>query len=196
MIDIDGKIASFDVFTEHFVCDLDKCKGQCCVDGDAGAPLEVSEIAELEKIFPIVKNYMCKEGVEAIQQKGVYEIDADGDHVTPLVNNNECAFVIFENQIAKCAIEKAFLEGKIAFKKPISCHLYPIRITSYDTFEAINYHRWHVCKPAEQLGKKLNVSVCKFLKEPLIRKYGKKWYKQFSAAEDHVKKTFGEQQMD
>lgn len=184
MIAIEDTLVSEDLLDKKFVCDLGACKGECCVAGDSGAPLEEEELSILEEIFPLVKPYMNEEGINTIEEQGMYLVDYDGDFVTPLVDGHKhCAFTIFPNGIASCAIEKAYNEKKISFKKPISCHLYPVRINKYKEFTAVNYHTWDVCKPARQCGKKLDVKVYKFLKEPLIRKFGEKWYESLVIAD-------------
>jgi hypothetical protein len=182
MIQVEDKIISLDVFEKHFVCDLNACKGACCVEGDSGAPLLKEEEKILDEIYEKVKPYMRKEGITEIENQGVAVYDADGDLTTPLVNNCECAFVTFENGITKCTIEKAYLDDKIEFKKPISCHLFPIRIKQYRDFDAVNYEEIKICKPACECGSKLEVPVYAFLKEPLIRKYGEDWYKELLEA--------------
>ena len=182
MIAIDNTLVSEHLIEKKFVCDINACKGECCVAGDSGAPLEKEEISILKDVLDKVKPYLPKDGLKAIEKQGVYVIDEDGDYTTPLVKGKHCAFTYFENDIAKCAIEKAFYEGKINWKKPISCHLYPVRITKYKDYEAVNYHKWEVCKPACECGAKLNVPVYKFLKEPLVRKYGNEWYKKLELA--------------
>lgn len=192
MIQIHDKLISEDIFAEKFVCDLTKCKGICCVEGDAGAPLDADELPILAEIYPKVKPYLRPEGAEAIEEQGTHTIDADGDFVTPLVNGGECAYVIFDDRgITKCGIEKAYEDGVISWQKPISCHLYPIRITEYKEFSAINYHEWSVCSPACSLGKELNVKVYEFLKGPLIRKYGEEFYQTLTDAEKEWQKEFG-----
>ncbi|MFZ4399141.1 MAG: DUF3109 family protein [Bacteroidales bacterium] len=178
MISIDNTIISDDLNEVCFVCDLKKCKGACCVEGDAGAPLDAEEISILEDEIDVIKPYMRPEGIAVIEQNGVFEMDAWGNTVTPLVNQRECAFVYFEDEIAFCAIEKAWEQKKLKFQKPISCHLYPVRINQYNDFDAVNYQRWHICEKAVVNGKRLNIKVYEFLKEPLIRKYGLKWYKE------------------
>lgn len=187
MIEIDNTLISDDLLERKFVCDLNACKGECCVAGDSGAPLEEDEVDVIKSILPMVKPYMNAEGIAEIEKSGVALIDSDGDLVTPLVDGvKHCAFVIFEKGIAKCSIEKAFYDGKVSFKKPISCHLYPVRITKYKQFDAVNYQEWDVCKPACHCGEKLDVPVFKFLKEPLVRKYGKSWYKKLELAAKHL----------
>jgi hypothetical protein len=180
MIALGHTLISEDVFDKKFVCDLNACKGECCVSGDSGAPLNKKELKTLDKVYPHVKPYMNEKGVAAVEKQGTYVLDSDGDYTTTLVSDGaECAFVYFdEKNIAKCAIEKAYMEGKIEWKKPISCHLYPIRINEFKDYDAVNYHTWHICKPACECGQQLDVPVFKFLKEPLIRKYGESWYEE------------------
>ena len=143
MIQIDNKIVSQEIFDQQFVCDLNACKGACCVEGDSGAPLLKNEAEELEEFYPVIKKYLSREGRKAIKKQGFSVIDNDNDLTTPLVNNRECAYVYYDSGITKCAIEKAYLEDGISFKKPISCHLYPIRITEYKEFDAVNYFIQH-----------------------------------------------------
>ncbi len=183
MIAIQQTLISEDIFEKNFVCNLSACKGECCVAGDSGAPLDKEELDILDKLLPVVKPYLTNKGKAAIEKQGAYVIDEDGDYTTTLVSEGaECAFVFFdEKNIAKCAIEQAYLDGKTQavvpdWKKPISCHLYPIRITAYKEYDAVNYHQWQICKDACTLGEELKLPVFKFLKEPLIRKYGKEWY--------------------
>ena len=178
MILVEKAVISDDVKENFFVCDLEKCKGACCVEGDAGAPLEDEETGILNDIYPIIKNYLTEEGIETIERQGTWVYDRDGDKVTPTIGDNgACAYALTDERgMLKCGIEQAYLDGKVGFKKPISCHLYPIRITKYDDFEALNYDRWDICDAACVLGSKLGVPVYKFLKEPLIRKFGADWY--------------------
>ena len=183
MIAIDNTIVSEHLLDKKFVCDLAACKGECCVAGDSGAPLEEEEISLLEDVLDTVKPYLPASGVKAIEKQGVFVIDDDGDYTTPLVDGKHCAFTIFENDVAKCGIEKAFTNKKGSWKKPISCHLYPVRITKFKEYDAVNYHQWDICKPACSCGEKLNVAVYKFLREPLIKKYGEGWYKQLELAD-------------
>ena len=192
MIQIDDKLISEDLFSEEFVCNLAKCKGICCVEGDAGAPLDEDETKILDEIYPKIKPYLRPEGIQAIEEQGTYTLDFEGDLGTPLVNNAECAYVIFDEKgYTKCAIEKAYEDGVIDWQKPISCHLYPIRITEYSNFSAINYHEWDICSDACTLGKELGVKVYQFLKKPLIRKYGEEFYQTLSEAAEEWEKEFG-----
>ena len=192
MIQIDDKLISEELFSEEFVCNLAKCKGICCVEGDAGAPLDEDETKILDETYPKIKPYLRPEGIQAIEEQGTYTLDFEGDLVTPLVNNAECAYVIFDEKgYTKCAIEKAYEDGVIDWQKPISCHLYPIRITEYSNFSAINYHEWDICSDACTLGKELGVKVYQFLKKPLIRKYGEEFYQTLSEAAEEWEKEFG-----
>lgn len=177
MIEVGNVILSDDIKDEFFVCNLESCKGACCVEGDLGAPLEDNELAQIEAIQDQVLPYLMPEGVKAIKEQGAYVLDEDNEYSTPTINGKECAYALYDNKgILKCGIEQAYLDKKISFIKPISCHLYPIRITKYKLIDAANYDRWDICNAACTLGKGLGVPVYKFLKEPLIRKYGKEWY--------------------
>lgn len=189
MIEIDDKVLSLDIFQKKFVCDLNACKGACCVEGTSGAPLTEEEIHLLEDIYEDVKPYLTRKGIRAIEKQGKWVIDADGDYTTPLVaEEKECAYTIFENGIALCGIEKAWKDGVVKFRKPISCHLYPIRTRKYAKFEALNYDEWHLCKPACACGEKLQVPVFKFLKEAIIRKYGSEFYEKLEIAAAEIGK--------
>ena len=183
MIEIGKTLISTELLEEHFVCDLNKCKGECCIAGDYGAPLDKSELKEIDKYYPIVKPLLQKKGIKSIEEQGLYVKDDEGEWVTPLINENEeCAYTIFEDGIAKCAFEKAYYDGQIPWKKPISCHLYPVRIKKLKNYDALNYDRWDVCAPACKLGKSLKVPVYQFLKESLTRKYGEEWYNELTVA--------------
>jgi hypothetical protein len=182
MIQIDNTLISDEVLEKKFVCELSSCKGACCVDGESGAPLGEEEKTILDKIFPKVKAYLRPEGISAIEKQGKYTYDSDNDLVTPLIEGKECAYVVFENGIAKCGIEKAYMDGAVSFKKPISCHLFPIRIAKTRYYQTLNYERIKICRPATKCGNQLNVPVYKFLKAPLIRKFGEKWYEMLAEA--------------
>jgi hypothetical protein len=176
MIEVQNTLVHEDVISESFVCNLNKCKGICCV---AGAPLDHAEKAILEEVYPKIKHLLAPKGIEAIEAYGTSVLDLDGDLTTPCVDGNkECAYVTFENGITKCAIEKAYEQGLVNWPKPISCHLYPIRITQYPEFEVLNYDRWSICSDACSFGRELKVPVYQFLKGPLTRKYGEAWYQQ------------------
>lgn len=185
MIAIGKTLVSDELLEEHFVCDLSKCKGACCVEGDSGAPLEEDEMQEIDAYFPVIREMLPAEALNSIDQFGLYLKDRDGDLVTPLVNGyRECVYTLFENGIAKCAFEKAYFEGKIPWRKPVSCHLYPVRISKMKDYDAVNYDRWSVCAPACSLGNSLKVPVYRFLKDALVRKYGEEWYTELSLAAD------------
>ena len=170
-------IVSEEILQKEFVCNLSACKGACCVDGEAGAPLEEQELELLEQSFESVKGFLRKEGLEAIEEQGLYTTNELGEHETPLIQGKDCAYVIYdEKEIALCGIEEAYNQGAIDFKKPISCHLYPVRIRQYSEFAAVNYHQWEICDDACVLGKELQVPIYVFVKQALIRKFGEDWY--------------------
>lgn len=190
MIELGRTIISEDILEKEFVCNLSACKGACCVEGDAGAPVDEAEAKILEDIFLKVKPFLRPEGVAAIEEQGTSVTDWDGELVTPLVKGKECAYVIFDEKgITKCGIEKAWEAGAVDFQKPVSCHLYPVRITVYKDFDAVNYHKWNVCSPACTLGKELEVPVYKFLKGALTRKYGEAWYGELEGLAESWKKS-------
>jgi hypothetical protein len=176
MIKLDNILISDDLKTVHFACDLARCKGACCIEGDAGAPLEEEEISLLEDHIEAIKPFMLEPGIKEVENMGVFDYDPDGKFVTPLINGKECAFVYFEGGIARCAIEKAYQGKKIPFPKPISCHLYPVRINHLIFGEGVNYHKWHICNKALENGIKAKMPLYRFLEEALIRKYGRNWY--------------------
>lgn len=180
MMKVGEILVSDDIQEVEFVCHLEKCKGACCVEGDLGAPLEETELETMKSIQNAIKPYLTPQGIKALQEQGPYILDEDGDYSTPTIEGRECAYAHYDNQgVLKCGIEQAYLDGKIAFRKPISCHLYPIRITRNKSgFEAVNYHKWSICSAACTLGKSLQVPLYKFLKDPLVRKYGEDWYNQ------------------
>ena len=189
MIQIQDVIVSLDIFREKFLCDLDACKGECCVEGDAGAPVELDEVARLEEVLPVVWDDLSPAAREVIDRQGVVYPDRDGELVTSIVNGKDCVFTCYDERgCCCCAIEKAYREGKTNFYKPISCHLYPIRVGHYGPYKALNYHRWSVCRAAVLLGEKEDVPVYKFLKEPLTRKFGEAWYAELEIAADELKK--------
>jgi len=189
MLQIDDTLISFDLIERYFLCDLSQCKGDCCVEGDAGAPLEQKEVKILKKILPVIWEDLSPEAKEILERQGVAYIDETGDTVTSIVNGKDCVFAYHdENGICKCAIEKAFRQGKIDFYKPVSCHLYPVRVKHYQTFTAVNVDRWSICKAAEIMGKKESVLTYQFLREPLIRKFGEKWYEQLQLYAEEWKK--------
>ena len=183
MIEINDTLISEEMIEKDFVCNLDACKGACCVEGDAGAPVEQEEVAILEHIYPKVAPFLSAAGRQAIETQGTAIRGIDGEWETPLIGGGECAYVVRDEKgIVLCGIEQAYREGVIDWKKPISCHLYPIRLKQYSSFVAVNYDRWSICKDACVLGRKLQVPIYQFVKEALIRKFGEEWYEQLEAA--------------
>jgi hypothetical protein len=188
MIQIDDVVVSLDVFREKFLCDLGACKGECCIEGDAGAPVEMDEVAKLEEVLPVVWEDLAPEAQAIIDKQGVVYTDEEGDLVTSIVNGKAGVFTCYDEKgSCFCAIEKAYRAGKVDFCKPVSCALYPIRVGDYGPYKAVNYHRWSVCKAAVLLGRKENLPVYKFLKEPLIRKFGEAWYAELEIAAEELK---------
>ncbi|MFN5911190.1 MAG: DUF3109 family protein [Bacteroidota bacterium] len=188
MIEIGDKVISTRILERKFVCDLSACRGACCVEGNGGAPLTLEEIDQLEAHLEDISVYMRPEGIQAVERAGVFYVDQENEPATTLVNGNACAFVFFDgNGAAKCAVEKAYSEGKIPFNKPISCHLYPIRVKQFETFTALNYHEWDVCAPACACGEKLEVPVYRFLKEPIIRAFGEAFFNELVEVEKEIK---------
>ncbi len=187
MIQIGDAIISMDVFEKHFLCDLNACKGACCVEGESGAPLTDEEAGLIEKFFPVFKQYMSNDCIDVVEKTGFSVIDSDGDLVTPLINNRECIYTFTDEQgIVKCAIEKAYFEGQISFRKPVSCHLFPIRISEYESFSAVNYQRLDICKAARICGVKNKLPLYVFLKDALTRKFGAEWYAELEVAAQHI----------
>lgn len=170
-------LVSRDVLERKFVCDLAACKGACCVQGDAGAPLLPTEVATMHDALAAVLPYMDGEGKTEVARTGVFTVDAEGDQVTPLIDGGRCAFSVFDTEgVAKCAFEQAFNDGKTTFKKPVSCHLYPIRVKQLTEYQAVNYDKWDICQPACACGDRLKVPVYKFVREALVRRFGPGWF--------------------
>ena len=188
MFQLGKTIVSEDILQKDFVCNLSACKGACCVDGDAGAPLSLEETKILEEIYPKVKPFLRKEGIEAIEKLGTWVKGTDQDLETPLIDEKDCAYVIFDGKTALCGIEQAYNQGVIDWKKPVSCHLYPIRVKDFTEFTAVNYDKWHICDDACTLGKELQVPVYKFVKEALIRRFGEDWYLELEKVALDLKK--------
>ncbi len=188
MIEIEKTLVSEEIFEEHFACDLSACKGACCVLGDSGAPLEANELDILDEIYDEVKPYLTPGGIKALEAQGTFVMEQDGSFSTPLIEGKECAYTIFDDKdVALCGIEKAWRDGKVSWKKPISCELYPIRIAKLYEHEALNYHRWHICKPACDCGAKLKLPVYRFLKDAITRKYGTEYFSMLEAADKFLK---------
>lgn len=193
MLQIKNTLVSLDLAEQFFCCDLDACKGECCIEGDAGAPLTEAEKAEIERILPEIIDDMIPAGRREVEANGVAYIDEEGDLVTTIVEGKNCAFTCYgKDGMCMCAIEKACREGRIDFLKPSSCHLYPLRLTEYPDFTAVNYHRWKICKPAETLGRKLGLRLYQFLKEPLIKRFGQEWYDELCLACEAYLEQYGD----
>jgi hypothetical protein len=188
MIQIGKTIISLDLFEAHFLCNLPECRGACCVEGDSGAPLSADEALQIETYYPDFEKYISEKNKLEVEIQGTSVIDKDGDLVTPLYDKKECVYTFIDEEgITKCAIEKAYLNSEIPFRKPVSCHLFPIRITEYSDFDAVNYQELAICKPGRECGTKNRLPLYQFLKEPLIRKYGEEWYKEVEIAAEYLK---------
>ncbi len=188
MFQLGKTIVSEDILQKDFVCNLSACKGACCVDGDAGAPLNAEETKILEEIYPKIKSFLRPEGIEAIEKMGAWVNGTEQELETPLIKNHDCAYLFFDVKTSLCCIEQAYNQGVISWKKPISCHLYPIRITDFSEFSAVNYDRWDICDDACTLGAELQVPVYKFVKEALIRRFGEDWYLELDKVAQELNK--------
>jgi hypothetical protein len=189
MLRIEDTIFSFDILEKKFRCNLPKCFGNCCRYGDSGAPLSNEESHTLEEIYSTVKSYLRPEGIAAIEEKGTSVTDFENDQVTPLIGNEECAYTIIKDDILLCGIEQAWTDGKISFRKPLSCHLFPARIKYYSDFRAVNYQELAICSPARVAGEREGVYVYEFLREPLIRALGENMYKDLCVAAKELRKN-------
>lgn len=189
MIEIQNTLVSLDLIERYFLCDLDACKGQCCIDGDAGAPLASGEADKIRELLPVIWNDLLPAGRRAIEEGGVSYTDVEGDEVTTLIDGGLCAFATTAPDGSwRCAIENACREGRCDFLKPVSCHLYPVRIKEYDSFTAVNLHRWKICKCAEVLGRAKGVRAYRFLEGPLRRRFGDAWYDELAfTAEEYLR---------
>ncbi len=190
MLAIGKTLISDDVVAECFICDIEACKAACCVEGDAGAPLTEEETHILEREVEKIRPFLHPEGWAEIQKQGSWVRDADGEKCTPTLGGRECAYAIKgEKGILSCGIERAWEAGQSSIRKPVSCHLYPIRIKEYQDFTAVNYHRWNICSPACVFGKKQGVKVYQFLKEALIRRFGEAWYEELCTLAEYHSQT-------
>lgn len=189
----DNTLVSLDVIEKEFCCDLDVCRGCCCIEGDAGAPLTEEEEKKILSILPVLLPEMTKEAKEVVENQGIAYNDPSGERVTSIVNDKDCVFARTDhNGWCYCLIEKAFNAGKIDFKKPVSCHLYPIRLAKVGEYTGLEYHRWDICHCARVKGKKLHVPLYQFLKEPLIRRFGEAWYEELELTANEWKKQCGQ----
>ena len=192
MLQIQDTLVSLDLAEQFFFCDLDKCLGECCIEGDAGAPVADDELQKLKDVVPVVWDDLLPQARERITEKGVAYIDEEGDLVTQIVDGANCVFTTYgPGGKCLCAIEKAFREGKTDFRKPISCYLYPLRLTEYPTFTAVNYHRWKICKCAIAAGRAKGVRLYEFMREPLIARFGSEWYDELCEACKAYLKEYG-----
>lgn len=183
MFEIDNTLVSLDLAEQFFCCDLEQCKGECCIEGDAGAPITEDEFRKLKELAPIVAERLTASARRAIDEEGVGYIDSEGDLVTQLVNDRECVFTCYApGGVCLCALDSAYRDGQTDFRKPISCYLYPLRLTEYEKFTAVNYHRWKICRSAEANGRKLNIRLYQFMREPLVERFGQEWYDALEAA--------------
>lgn len=186
---IDNVLLTTEILTERFCCDLDACKGECCVEGDAGAPVTLDEVAAIEDSLDVVWDDLNASAQTVIDKQGVAYTDQEGDLVTSIIGGKDCVFTCHENGCCFCALEKAYRAGKADFCKPISCALYPIReVRLKNGLIGLNYHRWDVCKDAVKKGKELDLPVYKFLKEPLTRRFGAAWYEALEEAAEEILK--------
>jgi hypothetical protein len=191
MLQIKDTIISLYLIEQTFCCNLTHCRGVCCVEGDSGAPVEAEEVMRLESALPDVWEDLSEEARKIIREQGVVYTDSDGELVTSIVNGKDCVFTCYDsNGTCLCALEKAWREGKINFMKPVSCHLYPIRVKKFADFTAVNYQEWSICSGGRELGSKIGLPVYQFLKEPLIRKFGQEWYDELCLTADHLKKGY------
>jgi hypothetical protein len=187
MLQIDDTIVSLALIEERFFCDLSACKGSCCRYGDTGAPLTEEEANILRSILPDLLPFLRPEGIRAVERHGTSTTDIEGELVTPLINNQECAYTVMEDDIFKCGIETAFNAGAVGFRKPLSCHLFPVRVKQYRDFRAVNYEEWPICKPGVACGIRQQTKLYEFLREPLVRAFGQEWYNRlhWAAGEYH-----------
>ena len=187
MIEIDGKIISTDILTTPFLCDLKQCRGLCCVEGTGGAPLADEEIDILEREYDNYSKYMMPEGREIVEKHGFMVVDDDGEYSTPLIEGADCVFSFQEDGVAYCAIERAFKNGECGFRKPVSCHLYPVRVKRFKNGSVgLNYNRWDICSSALECGKKLGVPMYKMLQEAIVRAFGQDFYDALGEAENYL----------
>lgn len=191
MLDIQGKIVSLDIAERYFCCDLDKCLGECCIEGDTGAPVTPEEVKKIEELLPVIWDDLLPASQQAIKENGLAYIDIEGELVTQIVDGRNCVFSCYgPGGVCLCAIEKAYREGKTDFYKPISCHLYPARVKEYPNCTVVNYDRWKICKCAEVLGRAKGLRAYQFLREPLVERFGRDWYDELAlTCEEYLKST-------
>lgn len=192
MLQIKDTLVTLDVAERFFCCDLEKCLGACCIEGDAGAPVTEAEVEEILKALPEIEPDMLPRAIDEIRENGVAYVDEEGDLVTTILDGRNCAFTCYDpGGVCLCALEKAYREGRTSWKKPASCALYPLRIKEYPTFTAVNYHRWSICRDAESLGRRKGIRLYQFLKQPLIDRFGQEWYDELAEACEAYLKEYG-----
>ena len=192
MLEIQNTLVTLDLIERFFCCDLSRCLGQCCIDGDAGAPVTPEEVDLLREVLPEVWNDLAPEARRVIEEQGVSYVDEEGDLVTSIVNGRDCVFTCYaEGGMCLCAIEKAYREGRVNWRKPMSCALYPVRLKEYDGFTAVNLHRWKICKCAEVLGRREGLRAYQFLRGPLIDRFGQEWYDELAATAEEYLRQYG-----
>ncbi len=190
MFQIGSTVVSRDILEKRFVCNLFQCRGNCCVYGDAGAPIEAEEVEIIKTNFNKIHPYLQKNAIKSIENQGFAVKDDEGELVTPLVEGKECVYCYYEKGIARCAIEKAYMDGKISFRKPISCWLYPIRVSRLNDIHALVLHRWNICASGYSRGEKEGIPVYRYLKEPLVARFGREWYNELeNVAEEWAKQN-------
>ena len=189
MLEILDTLVSLDLFKVFFCCDLDKCHGACCIEGDAGAPVTLEEVELLEEAYEVLHDDLTPEAQQQIENEGVVYPDKEGELVTQIVHGKDCAFVKNDGACAFCAIDAAYRCGRFHWQKPISCALYPVRLSKVGGVTAVNVHKWNICQPARDLGKQLQLPVYQFLKEPLIRRFGQAWWDECDLAAKELKKA-------
>ncbi len=188
-IEVGDVLVSMDCITEEFCCDLDICKGACCVEGDAGAPVTMDEIAEIEDALDVAWDHLSVQAQAVVDRQGVAYIDQTGELVTSIVNGKDCAFTCHDKGCCLCTFDNLYRQGKCSFQKPISCALYPIREKKLrNGIIALNYDRWDICRCGREKGKKIHLPLYRFLKEPLIRRFGEDWYAELEHTVEELKK--------
>jgi hypothetical protein len=193
MLEIQNTLVTLDLIEEFFCCDLEKCKGECCIEGDAGAPVTEDEVEKIKESLSAIEADMLPRAIEEVKANGVAYVDEEGDLVTTILDGRNCAFTCYApGGICLCALEKAWREGRTAWKKPASCSLYPLRITEYPTFTAVNYHRWNICRDAVALGRKKGIRLYQFLEGPLTERFGAEWYTELCEAATAYLEQYGD----
>lgn len=190
MLQVGNVILSTDILTEYFCCDLDRCKGRCCVEGDAGAPVTLEEVGEMERVYPAISDELAPEARDIIDSQGMAYVDKTGDLVTSIVGGRDCIFACHDAQgCCLCASDRAFRQGRASWSKPLSCALYPIREKRFaGGLTGLNYHRWNICEPARLLGRTLRLPLYQFLREPLVRRFGEAWYGELEQTVTELRK--------